>query len=200
MLAHILMDFAEDDRLLAVSAATDAQAQERLAMRLATRTKKLCLALLRNRFDAEDASQQAWLEVIRAAPSFRGECRLESWSDRITARICIRMAQERRLSSVRNESDAALEFEVDQRPPDVSWEELPQSIRHYVNQLPEVKRTALLLRHVMDYSIDEIAEHTAVSVNTVKDRLLSAREHLRKLIRQDEARSEAKNLAQRGLT
>jgi DNA-directed RNA polymerase specialized sigma24 family protein len=38
---------------------------------------------------------------------------------------------------------------------------------------------------MMDFSIDEIAELTEVSPNTVKDRLLHARQQLRKLIRRD---------------
>ncbi len=192
------MDLPEDDLALTVRAASDLRAQERLAARLVSRTRKLCISLLRNRVDAEDASQVALLEVIRSAPAFRGECRLECWADRITARICIRMARERRLASVRNESDAQLEMRPAENSVDASWESLPQSIRIYVDQLPEVKRTALLLRHVMDYSIDEIAEYTEVSVNTVKDRLLSAREHMRKLVRQDVVRAEAKSQFQRG--
>jgi RNA polymerase sigma factor (sigma-70 family) len=197
VILNVLMDLPEDDLALTLRVASDLRARERLAARLASRTRKLCLSLLRNRVDAEDASQVALLEVIRCAPAFRGECRLECWADRITARICIRMARERRLASVRNESDAQLELRPAESA-DAPWESLPQSIRIYVDQLPEVKRTALLLRHVMDYSIDEIAEYTEVSVNTVKDRLLSAREHLRKLVRQDVVRAEARSQVQRG--
>jgi RNA polymerase sigma-70 factor (ECF subfamily) len=43
----------------------------------------------------------------------------------------------------------------------------------------------LVLRHMLDYSIDDIAELTEVSPNTVKDRLLHAREQLRRLVRRD---------------
>jgi DNA-directed RNA polymerase specialized sigma24 family protein len=45
-----------------------------------------------------------------------------------------------------------------------------------LSELPEARRTVLVLRHVIGWSIQEIAEYTSVSVNTVKDRLLSARD------------------------
>jgi DNA-directed RNA polymerase specialized sigma24 family protein len=44
----------------------------------------------------------------------------------------------------------------------------------------------LVLRHGFEYSIDEIAELTGVSPNTVKDRLLRAREAIRRIIRREQ--------------
>jgi RNA polymerase sigma factor (sigma-70 family) len=181
-----------DDVTLALESASDATARERLVVRLSGRTQKLCGAMLKNSVDAEDACQVALCEVLQAAPSFRGECRLEAWADRITARVCIRLSRARRLASVRVTTEVSPDAFAGHSTPDQAWESLPQSIRVYLDQLPEVKRTALLLRHVLDYSIEEIAECTEVSVNTVKDRLLSAREQIRKLVRRDVALGEAR--------
>jgi DNA-directed RNA polymerase specialized sigma24 family protein len=44
---------------------------------------------------------------------------------------------------------------------------------------------ALVLRHVLGYSVEEIAELTEVSPNTVKDRLVQAREQVRKTLRRE---------------
>jgi len=55
----------------------------------------------------------------------------------------------------------------------------------YLALLPETRRVAVVLRHVMDYSVEEVAEMTEVSQNTVKDRLLHGRAQLRRLIRRD---------------
>ena len=62
---------------------------------------------------------------------------------------------------------------------------VPRPILDYLAELPETRRVALVLRHVMDYSIEEIAELTGVSPNTVKDRLLHAREQVRRNIRRE---------------
>jgi RNA polymerase sigma-70 factor (ECF subfamily) len=50
-----------------------------------------------------------------------------------------------------------------------------------------VQRSALVLRHVMGYSVNEIAELSDVSPNTVKDRLLRGTREMRRLIRRDVA-------------
>ena len=55
--------------------------------------------------------------------------------------------------------------------------------RHYLEMLPEAQRTTLVMRHMMDYSIDEIAEATGVPANTVKDRLVRALGRLREIVR-----------------
>jgi RNA polymerase sigma-70 factor (ECF subfamily) len=61
----------------------------------------------------------------------------------------------------------------------------PRPLVEYLAELPETRRVALVLRHVMGYSIEEIAELTEVSPNTVKDRLLRAREQVRKTLRRE---------------
>ena len=53
-------------------------------------------------------------------------------------------------------------------------EDSPLLVEAYVRGLPDVQRIAVLLRHVYECSIDEIADLTRVSPNTVKDRLLRA--------------------------
>jgi len=60
-------------------------------------------------------------------------------------------------------------------------------VTEYLDALPEPLRTVLVLRHVLDHSIEEIAETLGVSPNTVKDRLLRARERMRKLVRRERA-------------
>src|SRR5690606_24021515 len=64
---------------------------------------------------------------------------------------------------------------------------IPRPLLRYLEELPETRRTALVLRHVLEYSIAEIAELTETSPNTVKDRLLAARAHIRRAVRREVA-------------
>jgi RNA polymerase sigma-70 factor (ECF subfamily) len=59
-------------------------------------------------------------------------------------------------------------------------------VREYLDRLSEPARTVLVLRHGFEYSIEEIAELTGVSPNTVKDRLLRAREAIRRIVRREQ--------------
>jgi RNA polymerase sigma-70 factor, ECF subfamily len=173
----------DDDAQLARDAATDPIARDALARRLGPRVRRLSASLLRNAHDAEDAAQLAMLEIVKSAPSFRGESTLEAWSDRIAVRTAIRVARERRLASVRSEA-----LEPDELPHPAredATEGLPRPLLAYLEELPEARRTVLVLRHAMGYSLQEIADTTGVSINTVKDRLLSARDQVRRIVRRD---------------
>lgn len=178
---------AEDDgdTRLARDAATDKAARDAIVRRVQPRVVRLCASLLRGAHDADDAAQLAIIEILRSAPTFRGESTLEAWADRIAVRTAIRVARERRLASVRGNSELDPDDIPVQSASSDAAESIPRSILAYLDELPEVRRTVLVLRHAMGYSVPEIAEYTGVSVNTVKDRLLSAREQVRKMVRRE---------------
>jgi RNA polymerase sigma-70 factor (ECF subfamily) len=54
-----------------------------------------------------------------------------------------------------------------------------------LDRLSDERRTAFVLRHLAEYSVDEIAELTGAPPGTVKDRLVSARKQLRNWLRRD---------------
>ncbi|MGC4086535.1 MAG: sigma-70 family RNA polymerase sigma factor [Polyangiaceae bacterium] len=174
-----------------LAAAGDPDARRALVERLRPRMHGIALAILGNQPDAEDASQAIMIEILSSAGSYRGD-NLLGWADRIAARTAMRHARKRRVRATQVEPD----FDVDELPrapnDSIADHETPRPLVHYLAALPEARRVVLVLRHVMDYSIDEIAELTSVSRNTVKDRLLHAREQMRRLIRRDLAIAEAR--------
>jgi RNA polymerase sigma-70 factor (ECF subfamily) len=175
------------DVQLARHAATNPVARELLARRLHVRVRRLAAAFLRNAADADDASQLAMLAILRALVTFRGESKLEAWADRIAVRTVVRVARERRLASVRGHHGVdpdALPGPAHERS---GAEALPSALRVYLDALPEVRRTVLVLRHALGYSVQEVADLTGVSINTVKDRLLCAREDVRRMVRREAA-------------
>lgn len=169
---------AADVLLMRAVADGDARARRELVQRLLPRAQRLCQALLRNATDAKDASQNGLLQVLRSAHTFRGECGVDHWADRIVTRTALRwIAAERR---TRHEPPVEeLVGEGGAGQPRVL-------LRECLSHLSEVQRTTLLLRAGFEYSVDEIADLTDVSPNTVKDRLTRARQVLRALVRTPE--------------
>jgi RNA polymerase sigma-70 factor (ECF subfamily) len=172
---------------LARQMADDPRARERMVARLRPRVRRVAATLLRHSQDAEDATQVAMVEILKSAATYRGESSLEAWADRIAVRVAIRMARERRLESVRCDGGVSPDDLHEPLEAAPLSESIPRPIRAYLDQLPEARRTTLLLRHALGHTIEEIAELTGVSPNTVKDRLLCAREQVRKMVRRDVA-------------
>jgi RNA polymerase sigma-70 factor (ECF subfamily) len=174
------------------AAAGDPRAQRQLVERLRRRVQSIALSIMGNALDAEDSVQVALMEILKGIGSFRGE-NLFAWSDRIAVRTAMRQARQRRVRGMRFQTaDDIDEMPLSTETTDTFDPDLPRELREYLAQLPEARRVVLVMRHMMDYSIEEIAELTEVSPNTVKDRLLHARQQLRRAIRRDQMMDQAR--------
>jgi RNA polymerase sigma-70 factor, ECF subfamily len=174
-------DAAADMELMARVAASDPSAQRVLVQRLAGRVRKLAGLLCRNAADADDGAQLALIEILRSAQGFRVATSLERWAERIAIRATMRAARRERVrkgllerwlpADVPPWGSSATEPAVDA----VGLDTLLQG-------LSSERRQALVLHHALDYTVEEISELTGAPVGTVKDRLVSARKQLRRLL------------------
>ena len=132
------------------------------------------------------------MEILRSASAYRGDS-LFAWADRIAVRTAVRYARQRRVRAAHVDADADPEAANSAPGPAASQHAIARPVLEYLSELPEARRTALVLRHVMGYSVNEIAGLTDTSPNTVKDRLLQARRQVRRSIRRDLACRPAKS-------
>ncbi|MBI5537180.1 MAG: sigma-70 family RNA polymerase sigma factor [Deltaproteobacteria bacterium] len=179
--------FAEDVRLMSMVAAADPVAQRTLVERLMGRVRRVSGSILRDGADAEDATQVCLVEILRSAGTYKGDAPVERWADRIVVRHTSRMLREKRASVSMRVDNADFEAVAAAAPDESATDDAPRQIDAYLSRLPPELRTVLVLRHGLDYSIDEISRLTSASPNTVKDRLLRGREYVRKMIRRDQA-------------
>lgn len=170
---------ADDADLMSRVALDEPHAQRILVRRLLVRVQRLCRALLRNGHDAQDAAQLSMLEIFQSARSFRGDSSLERWADRITVRTALRASR-----SERRAQRTLLDTETP-RASAAAGEEVVLA-QEYLGRLSERQRTVLILRHGFEYSIEEIAELSGISPNSVKDRLLRGRGLIRQMIRREQ--------------
>lgn len=129
---------------------------------------RLCLAILGNRADAEDAAQETLLAAIKALPKFRGDAQLSTWLVRIARNICTKrrpseISLEDAGFSVAGPEEAALERMV---------------LRDALAHLTELQRTCLLLQAVEGWSISDIAQSLSVPEKKVENELYRARKAL----------------------
>ena len=64
-------------------------------------------------------------------------------------------------------------------------EERSESLRAALQTLPELDRQILLLKHLENWTYQQLADHLGVSIHTIEHRLLKARETLRRQLSEE---------------
>lgn len=138
---------------------------------------RLCLARIPDQAEAEDIAIETFADAAKGLKKFRGESRLTSWLIRLALnRIAKHLrARSRRITTIPIQDcpeDAAC-TENHQTPPEIS------QLIAALNTLPEPDRLVLILRHINQLKLREIAEITHSSTGAVAMRLKRAEEKLR---------------------
>ena len=150
----------------------------------------MAFSYMKNREDAEDVAQEAFVRAFRKLASFRAESKFSTWLISIT--INEARTRLRRQALVRMESLDQLPDEDKGISPALlrDWREIPSEaverdevrvlIQRAVEQLPEIYRQVFLLRDVEELTINETAEALNISIPSIKVRLHRARMMLQK--------------------
>ena len=177
----------EEESLLACARAGDAAAFASLVMPHRDGILRLTQRILRNREDAEDAVQTAFLFALRNLDGFQGRSRFSSWLTRIALNAAfMRLRSSRRRSETSLdemfERDTAAKFQVaDARPTpeqQCSAQEFRLLFNKALHRLGPIYADVLHLFHVQELSAKEVARILGVPVGTVKARLHRARSRL----------------------
>ena len=142
-----------------------------------TRVFTLCRHLVRTRADAEDATQEVFLQLLRSLEKFRGESALSTFIHRIALRVAIKQ----RMKSARQD-DLRVEAPSAKSDPLEAREE-ERRLWSAMEQLTLEHRTVLALFAVDGLSHKEIAAVLGVPEGTVWSRLHLARKKLAALLR-----------------
>lgn len=162
-----------------------------LVLRYQHKVVKLVARLLRDRTEAEDVAQEAFVKAYRALGSFRGDSAFYTWLYRIavnTARNSLASRQRRPLEYEAGLSEAeqtAVEARMrhtDTPEATALSEEIHQAVNRAIGELPEDLRTAIVLREVEGLSYEEIAAAMDCPVGTVRSRIFRAREAIDRVL------------------
>jgi RNA polymerase sigma-70 factor (ECF subfamily) len=175
--------------------ATDPHATRELLRRVTPRVGRAVFATLGGGHpDADDVIQLSLIAFIQALPAFRGDCSPESYACTIAVRTAL--AARRRSAIQRARSGGELEpdemISSAATPPDeVASTQRREIFRVLMDQLPDVQAETFMLRVVLGWSLDEVAEATSVPLNTVRSRMRLAKEALRRRIEADPSLADA---------
>jgi RNA polymerase sigma-70 factor (ECF subfamily) len=137
------------------------------------------LRLTRNPDDAQDLVQETLLRAYRGFSGFQPGSNARAWLYTILHRV--------RTDTLRKRGRSPNTVELEDEPPVAPAHEAiltagNEDVHRALEDVPEVFRSALLLRDVEEFSYDEIAAILGVPVGTVMSRIHRGRAHLRRAL------------------
>lgn len=184
----------DDLSLVRKCQAGDDQAFRTLVLRYQRKVFSVAFALVKDREEAMDISQDAFLRVYSRLDAFKGESSFYTWLYRITRNLAIDRLRARR--GTEQELDETAGWELERGEPGfvaaklgtnpqrgVLRKELAEQIASALGQLPEKHREILVLREVEGMSYEELAETLEIPKGTVMSRLYHARAKMQAILR-----------------
>ena len=179
-----------DGALVRSALSGDAAAYDVLVKRYQRHVYSLLYRMLGNASDAEDLLQETFVRAYGALSSFRQDASFLTWLYKIASNLAIDLMRARRSHQADSlEEDLELGREPAALDPPCSpeavavRETVSEEVHRAIMALPDRYRRVVLLRHVAEMSIEEIAEHLSMPTGTVKTHLFRARELLRQRLR-----------------
>ncbi|MDP4679308.1 MAG: RNA polymerase sigma factor [Cyclobacteriaceae bacterium] len=144
------------------------------------------------REDAEEITQDVFVEVFKSIPSFRGNSSLKTWVYRIAITKSLeyqRKAKRKKrfafLVSISGENQDVLDSSIVDHPGiDTEDGERADLLFKSMEKLPENQRIAFTLHNLDGFSYKEIAETMDISLSSVESLIFRSKKKLRKILEQ----------------
>ena len=185
------------DRAIRLAQRGDAGAFDYIYRLHSRRVYALCLRLARDPVEAEDLTQEAFLQLFRKIHTFRGESAFSSWLYRLTANVAFMSFRKKKLATDSLESPMETDDEVPSTGHEIGVIDLRLSglfdrinLQAAIERLPEGYKAMFLLHDVHGYDHNAIAKMRGCSVGNSKSQLHKARKRLREELRDRDSGSE----------
>ncbi len=141
----------------------------------------LAIGLIRNREEAEETAQDAFLKAFHAIPKFQRKSKFSTWLYRITYNECISRLRKKKNRIVSFEDLENTESGINFIESESDWEEREEQKRELnkvLLKLNESDRTIIMLYYYDGCPVEEISSVISISQSNVKTRLFRIRNKL----------------------
>jgi RNA polymerase sigma-70 factor (ECF subfamily) len=167
----------------------DATAFEAIYRLHSGRVHALCLRMLRDPVEAEDLTQEAFMQLFRKIHTFRGESAFSTWLYRLTVNLVLMRLRRKEPMSTSLDEITGNDREDDRPRNDIGGPDLSLTglfdrcnLQAAINQLPLGYKLAFILHDVYGYEHNEIAKIRGCSIGNSKSQSHKARKRLRDLL------------------
>lgn len=193
-----------DSELVARAQQGDADAFATLFHTHKPRVYSLCLRMTNNAAEAEDVTQEAFLQVFRKLSTFRGDSALSTWLHRIAVNTVLMRFRKKSFMelsldepSMKNADAKPVRREYGTRDRRLAGSIDRIALIQAIRGLPEGYRTVFLLHEVEGYEHREIAEFLGCSTGNSKSQLHKAKMRIRELLQEPRERNQSESDEQR---
>jgi RNA polymerase sigma factor (sigma-70 family) len=153
------------------------------------RVFNIVLAIMQDFVEAEDVSQEVFMEVYQSVGKFRGDSKISTWLYRIATMKALEEIRKKKtakrfsfFTSLFGDSNEVLHESVDFVHPGVVLEQQENAkvLFKAINQLPDNQKVAFTLSNIEGLSYQEITEVMEVSLSSVESLLFRAKSNLKK--------------------
>ena len=175
---------AKDFELTQAAADGNMAAFEEIYNRHHRRVYSICLRMLQNATEAEDLTQDVFIQLHRKIGSFRGDSAFTTWLHRMTVNQVLMHFRKRnvKFEKTTEEGETPIQI-VDGTHNPLKMPVVDKiAIEDAIAQLPDGYKNVFVLHDIEGYEHEEVARILGCSVGTSKSQLHKARLKLRKLL------------------
>ena len=177
-----------DSQLIDMVLAGDKNAFGKLMKKYQGAVYGLAFHLVKNFTDAQDLTQEAFIEAYRCLPNLKDKAKFASWLHGITANVCKMWLRKQKgkvisLNDAIEEGALKLSHLIDAKPtPDKIAEEreFRQRVMQAIESLPKANQLVVTMYYLDELSYKEIAAFLEIPTSTVKGRLQQGRNQLKR--------------------
>jgi RNA polymerase sigma-70 factor (ECF subfamily) len=168
-----------------LAAAGDMEAFEKIYRRHHRRVYSLCLHMCRNVSQAEDLTQEVFIQLLRKIHTFRGDSSFSTWLHRLTVNQVLMHFRKPIIKTEHTTEDGTIPNRIANGTENPNRMALIDRIalNEAIVQLPPGYRIVFILHDVEGYQHEQIGEMLGCAVGTSKSQLHKARLKLRSLLR-----------------
>lgn len=176
---------AKDFDLTQASSKGNMAAFEEIYQRHHRRVYSICLRMLQNAFEAEDLTQDVFIQLYRKVGSFRGDSAFTTWLHRLTVNQVLMHFRKRnvKFEKTTEEGETPEQIVAGTANPFKMQIVDKMALENAIEQLPAGYKNVFVLHDVEGFEHEEVARILGCSVGTSKSQLHKARLKLRKLLK-----------------
>jgi RNA polymerase sigma-70 factor, ECF subfamily len=144
----------------------DARALDMLLARHRPAVERLALRILRDREDADDATQEALAKACVRLKQFRGAAQFSTWMHRLAVNTCLDAVERRKAGAHEPLDDLLASADDPARAANIS--ELRRELCDALARVSPREAQVVLLKDALGYSFEEIAAAAGIPVGTAK--------------------------------